>query len=109
VLLLVRKKKEADGLKRSNWEKKCSRWGKESGYLPSDDLQHGINDLGLEPWQDASPGEKRAHSIKPGASPVGGVEGHGCTVHMHNQYIFLQKKKLISNKIGSRIRIQIAK
>ena len=72
-------------------EKKCSRW--ES--LPSDDLQHGINNLGLEPWQDASPGEKRAHSIKPGASPGagGGVEASsgrdgavlGMGVHMHNQ------------------------
>jgi len=48
----------------------CSRWGKSEGpSLPSDDLQHGIKNLGLEPC--ASPGEKRAHSIKPGASPGG--------------------------------------
>jgi hypothetical protein len=33
-------------------------------YLPSDDLHHGVNNLALEPWQDAGPGEKRPHAIQ---------------------------------------------
>jgi hypothetical protein len=61
--------------------------------VPSDGLQHEINDLGLEPWLDAYHGEKRVHSITPGASPGGRVErsseGHGCT---HAQPIFFAKK-----------------
>ena len=50
--------------------------------VPSDDLQDRINNLALEPRQDASPGEKRPHFIKLRASPVpllcggsGSVEG----------------------------------
>jgi len=31
--------------------------------VPSDDLQDRINNLALEPRQDASPGEKRPHFI----------------------------------------------
>uniref|UniRef100_A0A0A9AQL5 Uncharacterized protein n=1 Tax=Arundo donax TaxID=35708 RepID=A0A0A9AQL5_ARUDO len=33
----------------------------EDKRVPSDDMQDGINNLALEPWQHASPGQKRRH------------------------------------------------